>query len=106
MSTIADHITKVNLNRQSSVNEYKKVCKRGFFTVKKGPSWIYIDSSSYELVIDVPNLVSAIKEYQFLINSWPVSLFVRPPCNIENIQGLDDDGSVTVRVDDETTLIF
>ena len=87
------------------MSKYEKICKGGF-TVKEGPPWIYTDSSTNELVVDAPNLVSAIKEYKFLINTWPIRLFVRPPCNIENIQGLDDDGSVTVRVDDETTLIF
>ena len=42
----------------------------------------------------------------FYIDTWPIRIIVKAPCGIENIQGLDSDGSVTVRVDDEATLIF
>ena len=87
------------------MSEYEKICK-GSFTVKEGPPWIFINSNTNELVVNAPNLVSAIKEYKFLVNTWTIRLFLRPPCNIKNIQGLDDDGSVTVRLDDEATLIF
>ena len=31
---------------------------------------------------------------------------MKPPCNIKNIIGLQEDGSITVRLDDDATLVF
>ena len=87
-SVIADTVTRINLNRLSSVIDYNAACKGGF-TVENAPNWIYVDSNTNNLFIAPPNKVSVIRdendEYEFLIDTWQIKIRVGAPCNIKNI---------------------
>ena len=57
------------------------------------------------MVVEPPNKLAVVGEYLYFINNWLVSLKVTAPCSTKNIQGLDEEGSLNIRLDDEKTLV-
>ena len=48
--------------------------------------------------------MTAVGDHRFFINDWYVNLIVNAPCSLQNMEGLDDDGSLTMRLDEEAEL--
>jgi len=87
------------------VAKYLHECADYLFVVHRSPFWVVVDAANYQLQVTAPNMLSSVGEHVFQINDWLVSVHIEAPCSTKNIQGLDDDGSLTMLLDDEVTLV-
>ena len=92
------------LFQQASLGKYFSSCADALFELTDGPAWLsLVDSSS--LVIDAPNDVHAVGDFSFFLNFWEVSLRVLAPCNSTYIQGPQEQGHVSLYVDELVDLV-
>ena len=62
------------------------------------PFWLSLSNSS-SLVIDAPNDINVPGDYRFWLGIWEVTLEISAPCNTTYLQGLTEQGHVSVYVD-------
>ena len=104
VSSIAGQQKTLPLFSQEYQSQYLIECKDTLFKLTSdAPSWVSVQDSS-QLVIDAPNLVSAVGLYSFYINIWKVTLRVEAPCSTTYLQGPSKAGRVSVTLDQEVTL--
>jgi len=73
------------------------------FDLTGAPDWLSLTNSSF-LVIDPPNNVNIPEKYQFFIGIWKVKLEVNAPCNSNYLEGLKEQGQVSVYIDETVEL--
>lgn len=96
LTATVDASSRVILYRQLNYGSFLQLC--GWYDVylSSNPDWVQLDMESYELVIKPPNYVRIVDNYSFYLNVWPITLTVLPPCDSKNIQGLDEEGVLTL----------
>ena len=77
---------------------YLNECKNSKFKLSVGPFWVSIDDQ-FELVIEAPNQVAVVGFHTLIISIWEVTLHVRAPCKSTILEGLSDENSIKVYLD-------
>jgi hypothetical protein len=79
----------VTLIHEASVESYFRACEGALFDLTGAPFWLRLSNSSF-LVIDPPNDVNILGEYQFFIGIWKVTMKIDAPCSANYLRGLTE----------------
>ena len=96
---------------RKSINRYETVplfldadCE--MYRLVNCPNWVSFDKDNLEILVDIPNTVQAVGEHTCSImpGNAEVNINVKKPCTSQYMSGLDDEGILTLRLDEERTL--